>query len=153
MPRAGGRLKRDTLERVLERYFQFQEVGGPSPTARWNDSSPSGETPPQWLLRMLEVGRGLTRLRRRSRDEYDAVRLRFCACIARDEEIRYARIANRKKMDCRRRRDDHGAREWARAEQKAQREAERRDTQRKRLERLSEYVDGMARLQVFIDFR
>ena len=146
-------MKRDTLERVLERYFQFQEVGGPSPTARWNDNSPSGETPPQWLLRMLEVGRGLTKLRKRSQDEYDAVRLRFCACIARDEDIRYAMIANRKKMDCRRGRDDHGARAWAKEEKEAQKNAERRDAQRKRIEKLSEYADGMARLQVFISFR
>jgi hypothetical protein len=136
-------LSREYLEQLLEAYLLFRICGGPSPTARLDNASPSGSNPPVWLMAMIEIGVALDALLDAERE---AVRKRFNAMMARDDEIRYATVAHHQQLAAQRQRDTSTARHWKAEEKKAWNEYARQDRKRQLFERTREYARGMDRL-------
>ena len=131
------------LEDLIVSYQWFRELGGPSATMRLNDSSPTGESPPSWLIRMIEVGVALDALMDAERD---AVWDRFNALRARDAALSRVMTAHMRQLAGHRERDGHSIRHWRREERVAWNDYARQDRRRQLFERTREYWRGMDRL-------
>jgi len=131
------------LEALIVDYQCYREMGGPSPTARLDNSSPSGSIPPMWLVRMIEVGVAFDSLRE---EERESVCGRFNALRARESALRDAMVAHLRQLAGHRERDNLSVKHWRREEKSAWNEYARQDRRRQLFEKTREYRRGMDRL-------
>jgi len=165
------------VDHELRSYFTLRQAGGPSPTIDLTrDTSPTGESPPRWLVRICDVGKALHEL---PPHEFIAVGLRWHAVLEQEECQRMrdvcargiarleSQLADEKMLweEMRRRKDKGRAKEsqrkisklskklqdWRDHHLRAQILADEYREQRRSNEDLVAYQDGMTRLCELLD--